>query len=70
VSHVIVVLPTPSLADTGFGDAVIVAVDAAGLLVDTLGYFEKSHAAKKISCRRIAVVRMKCFIKEALPYTD
>jgi hypothetical protein len=61
-----VVLPIPSPAGTGFGDAVIVAVDAAGLPVGTLAFFEESHAAKKISCKRIVVVRMSCFIAKNL----
>jgi hypothetical protein len=50
---------------TGFGDAVIVAADAAGLAADAFasGLFEGPHPAKKINGRRIAIVGMNRFIK-------
>jgi hypothetical protein len=60
-----VVVPTPSPAGTGFGDAVIIAADAAGLAGDTFasGFFEELHAAKKNSGKRTAAVRINRFIK-------
>jgi hypothetical protein len=50
---------------TGFGDAVIVAADAAGLPADAFasGLFDGPHAAKKNNGRRIAIVGMNRFIK-------
>jgi hypothetical protein len=54
-----------SPAGTGFGDAVIVAMDAPGLADGTFasGAFEGLHAANKNSGKRTAVVRMNRFIK-------
>jgi hypothetical protein len=50
---------------TGFGDAVIVAADAAGLAAGAFasGFFDGPHAAKKINGRRIAIGGMNRFIK-------
>ena len=50
---------------TGFGDAVIVAEDAAGLAADAFasGLFDGPHAAKNNNGRRIATVGMNRFIK-------
>lgn len=51
--------------DTGFGDAVIVGPDAAGLVgvAFASGAFEGLHAAKKNSVKITAVVRTNRFIK-------
>jgi len=50
---------------TGFGDAVILAADAAGLAAGAFasGFFDGPHPAKKNSGRRIAIVGMNRFIK-------
>jgi hypothetical protein len=63
-----VVVPGPSPMDTGFGDAVIVAVDDAGLADATfaMGFSERLHAAKKNSSKRIAMFRINRFIKNLL----
>jgi len=59
-----VVVPGPSPVVTGFGDAVIVAVDAAGLAAGAFasGAFDGLHAAKKNTGKTTAVVRMNRFI--------
>jgi hypothetical protein len=59
-----VVLPGPPPVGTGFGDAVIVAADAAGLGdgMFASGFFEELHAAKKHSHKRRAAVGMNRFI--------
>jgi hypothetical protein len=64
VFQVTVVVPLPSPVDTGFGDAVIVAADAAGLAGGACasGVFEGLHPMKKNSGKRIAVVEISRFI--------
>jgi hypothetical protein len=59
-----VVVPTPWLVGTGFGDAEIVAADDAGVAGGACasGAFEALHPAKKNSGKRIAA-KMNCFIK-------
>jgi len=49
---------------TGFGDAVIVAADAAELpaVAFASGFFDGPHAANKNNGRRIAIVGMNRFI--------
>ena len=64
-----VVVPGPWLVGTGFGDAEIAAVDAAGLLVETLTA-DFSQAAKKTNCKKTVAVRMSCFIDEILCFRD
>jgi hypothetical protein len=63
-----VVVPTPWLVGTGFGDAVIVAADDAGLADATFakGFSERLHAAKKNSGKRIVMFRINRFIKNLL----
>jgi hypothetical protein len=60
-----VVVPSPSPVGTGFGDAAIVAVEAAGLEADTFasGFFDGLHAAKKNSSERTAAVGTNRFIR-------
>jgi len=50
---------------TGFGDAVIVGVRAAGLAAEafTTGFFDGPHAPKKNNGRRIATGGMNRFIR-------
>jgi hypothetical protein len=50
---------------TGFGDAVIVAAGAAGLVADafTSGFFDGPQAAKKNNGSRIAILGLNRFIK-------
>jgi hypothetical protein len=50
---------------TGFGDAVIVAADAAGLAAEEFasGLFDGPHAAKNNNGRRIAIAGMNRFIE-------
>jgi hypothetical protein len=62
-----VVVPTPWLVGTGFGDAVIVAADDAGLADATFatGFSERLHAAKKNSGKRMAMFRINRSIKNS-----
>src|SRR5438477_11661786 len=60
-----VVVPAPSPVVTGFGDALIVAAEAAGLAACAFGsgFFDGPHAAKKNSGRSIAIIGMSRFIR-------
>ena len=65
VFQVMVVIPGSSPAGTGFGEAVIIEPDGAGLAGDALtpGFSEGLQPAKKQSGRRTATVRLNRFIK-------